>query len=410
MKILLYEHVSGGGYAGKPLDQSVLSEGFGMLRCLAQDFKAAGNEVTVLLDERIAKMKPPLAAKSTVLVFPAQGVEKSLVNAAKTNDAVYVIAPETGQILQSLVTLVGKTSKVALNCEASAIGNVADKAVLYETLKNNDLCTPETVTFDVEKDLAQVEREIRSQLSYPVVIKPVDGVSCGGLSIIHEDRLLETAIEKIKATSSAKICIAQEFVCGETASVSLICKKDKALSVSLNKQIVNLSEPEGASSYEGGAVPFDHPLKAEAFKAAEKVASCFVGLRGYVGVDFVLAQGRAFVVDVNPRLTTSYVGLSKVAGFNMAEAMVHAVLDNKFLVKQENKGFVYFSKVRFSKPSIDVFSKVAQIDGVTSPPFPLDGESEAISLVAAHGKSMSDAELQFEEAKKRLLKIISGGR
>jgi len=381
-----------------------------MLRCLAQDFKAAGHEVTVLLDERIAKMKPPMAAKCMIPVFQAKESGKSLVNAAKTNDAVYVVAPETGQILQSLVTLFGKTSKVILNCEASAIGDVADKAVLYETLRNNDLYTPETVTFDVGNDLAQVEREIRSQLSYPVVIKPVDGVSCGGLSVIHEDRQLETAIEKTKATSSAKSFIAQEFICGETASVSMICKKDKALSISLNKQIVNLSEPEGSSSYEGGAVPFDHPLKVEAFKAAEKVASSFVGLRGYVGVDFVLAQGRAFVVDVNPRLTTSYVGLSKVAGFNVAEAIVHSVLDNKFLVQQENKGFVYFSKVRLPKPSIDVFSKVAQIDGVISPPFPLEGESEAISLVAAHGKSMSDAELQFEEAKKRLLEIISGER
>jgi tyramine---L-glutamate ligase len=410
LKILLYEHVSGGGYAGKPLDLSVLSEGFGMLRRLVQDFKAAGNEVTVLLDERIAKMKPPLAAKCTVPVFQAQEVEKSLVNAAKTNDAVYVIAPETGQILQSLVTLVGKTSKVSLNCEAGAIGNVADKTVLYETLRKNDLSTPETVIFAIDTDLAQVKREIKSQLTYPVVVKPVDGVSCGGLSVIHENRQLETAIAKIKATSSAKSFIAQEFIFGENASVSLICKKDKASSISLNKQIVNLSGSERSSSYEGGAVPFDHPLKAEAFKAAEKVAACFVGLRGYVGVDFVLAQGRAFVVDVNPRLTTSYVGLSKVAGFNVAEAMVHAVLDNKFSVQQENKGFVYFSKVRLPKPSIDVFSKVAQIDGVVSPPFPLDGESEAISLVAAHGKSLSDAKLRFEEAKKRLLKIISGGR
>ena len=35
---------------------------------------------------------------------------------------------------------------------------------------------------------------------------------------------------------------------------------------------------------------------------------------------------RAFVVDVNPRLTTSYVGLRRVANFNVAEAMVNAVL------------------------------------------------------------------------------------
>ena len=49
------------------------------------------------------------------------------------------------------------------------------------------------------------------------------------------------------------------------------------------------------------------------------------GLRGYIGIDFVLTEGKPFVVDVNPRLTTSFVGLRGVAGFNVAEAIVNAV-------------------------------------------------------------------------------------
>ncbi|MGA3110622.1 MAG: ATP-grasp domain-containing protein [Candidatus Bathyarchaeia archaeon] len=409
MKILLYEHVSSGGYADKLLDLSVLSEGFGMLSCLAQDFKAAGHEVTVLLDDRISKMKLPIAAKCIVPVFQAQEAEKSLADAAKINDAIYVIAPETGLILQSLVALVEKTAKMSLNCEANAIGKISDKTVLHKTLRNNGLCTPETISFGVKDDLAQVKSEIKSQLGYPVIVKPVDGVSCGGLSIVQEGRQMENAFEKIKAISSGKSFMAQEFVCGEPVSVSLICTKDKSSSISLNKQIVHLSQPDGTSSYEGGAVPFDHPLKAKAFKAAEAATTCFSGLHGYVGVDLVLAQGKAFIVDFNPRLTTSYVGLSEVAGFNVAEAILEAALNNESPARQKDKGFVYFSKVRVPKPSIDVFVKATQMDGVVSPPFPFDDGSEAISLVAGHGESMSDAELRFEESKKRLLKMINRG-
>ena len=79
-------------------------------------------------------------------------------------------------------------------------------------------------------------------------------------------------------------------------------------------------------SYDGGCVPFEHPLKQEAFTLTEKVVESF-GLRGYVGVDFVLAEDKAFVVDVNPRLTTSYVGLREVAGFNVAQAVIDAVTE-----------------------------------------------------------------------------------
>ena len=106
-------------------------------------------------------------------------------------------------------------------------------------------------------------------------------------------------------------------------------------------------------------------------RLAEKVVGCFAGLRGYVGVDLVLAKDKAFVVDVNPRLTTSYVGLSRVANFNVAEAIVNAVLKGELPAKQETTGFVCFSKVETPKPTVNAFQKAAQISEVVSPPFPL---------------------------------------
>jgi hypothetical protein len=410
LKLLVYEHVSGGGYAGQPINLSVLSEGFGMLRTLVADFEAAGHELTVFLDARISKLNPPIAADCTIPVFYAQEAQKFLVNAAEINDAVYIIAPETGQTLQSLVQLVGQTGKLSLNCEDSANRKVADKTVLCETLKNNGLPTPEKMIFGVDGSLAEVKRAIRSTLNFPVVFKPADGVSCGGLSIVKEDAHVEAAIAKVRAESARKHFIVQEFIRGKAVSVSLLCTGAEALAISLNKQNIKLATPEAASVYEGGVVPFDHPLKGEAFTLAEKAAGSFAGLRGYVGVDLVLAEDKPFVVDVNPRLTTSYVGLSRVAGFNVAEAMVNAVLKNKLPARRENNGFVCFSKVETPKPTVSAFQKAARINGVISPPFPLDDNLKAISLVAGHGESLEDARLRFEEAKKRLPNIISRGK
>jgi len=116
------------------------------------------------------------------------------------------------------------------------------------------------------------------------------------------------------------------------------------------------------------------------------------------------------VVDINPRLTTSYVGLSRVAGFNVGAAIVNAVLKKKLPPPRENKGFVYFSKVETSKPEVNTFQKAARIKGVISPPFPLDDNLKATSLVAGYGISLEDARLRFEEAKKRLRNIIRRGK
>ena len=100
------------------------------------------------------------------------------------------------------------------------------------------------------------------------------------------------AIAKIKAESKFSHFVAQEFVEGESVSVSLLATENKALAISLNKQNITMAGPEALSSYNGGCIPFDHPLKQEAFDLAEKVVESFHGLQGYVGVDLVLAQDK----------------------------------------------------------------------------------------------------------------------
>jgi len=410
LKILIYEHISGGGYASQPISRSVLAEGFGILRTIVSDLKAAEHEITVLLDDSLSKLNPPLNADYIVPIFYSEEAKKLLVNIAKINDAILVIAPETGQTLQSIVDLVKKTGKISLNCESKTIQKVIDKTVLYQILEKKGISTPRTLVFNVTEDLMQIKREIKSKLSYPLVFKPVDGVSCNGLSMVQEEDQIAQAIKKIKIESCNRLFIVQKFIHGETASVSLICAKSKALPLSLNQQIVKIGSPEDISSYEGGAVPFDHPFKEEAFALAAKTAACFSGLKGYVGVDLVLGKNKLFVMDVNPRLTTSYVGLSRIANFNVAQVGVNAILKDELPTKTETNGFVCFSKLETPLPTISDFQRAAQISEVVSPPFPLNDNQKACGLIAGQGTSMEDAGLRLEEAKKRLLNIITRGK
>ena len=57
-----------------------------------------------------------------------------------------------------------------------------------------------------------------------------------------------------------------------------------------------------------------------------RAIECVPGLKGYVGVDLVLGDAadgsQDFAIEINPRLTTSYVGLRAIAEFNIAEAML----------------------------------------------------------------------------------------
>lgn len=403
MRIVVYEYVSGGGYTEQPIPPSVLSEGFAMLRTVVCGFAAAGHEVTVLLDSRISQLNPPLSADCIIPVSKPQEALKSLSALSKINDAYHVIAPETGQTLRSIVELVEQTGKVSLNCESSAIGKVSDKAFLFGELQKLGFA-PRTAVLSLADSVDETRQVLKSKLSFPLVLKPADGVSCGGLSLVTQESQLEKAVEKIKAATQSNRFIAQEFINGKAASVSLLCTGKKALAVSLNKQNINLAAPDADSSYQGGAVPYQYWLVQDSFRIAEKAVETFAGLRGYVGVDLVLTEHKPYIVDVNPRLTTSFVGLSKVANFNVAEAILNAVKGTP-PTNPQTKGFSCFSKIQTPPPTLASYQQALELGEVVSPPFPLN-DAKASALLASQGETLDVAEARLEEAKKRLWDIM----
>jgi len=134
----------------------------------------------------------------------------------------------------------------------------------------------------------------------------------------------------------------QSFIPGKHASVSLLVTEDRILPLSLNDQNLLISFP---FTYRGGTVPLDHPARKQAYAAAQAAVKLFPGLRGYVGVDLVLAgdgnpqktpgrpggvagssqaQEKVWLIEINPRLTTSYLGLRRVAHINLAHAIWQA--------------------------------------------------------------------------------------
>jgi predicted ATP-grasp superfamily ATP-dependent carboligase len=71
------------------------------------------------------------------------------------------------------------------------------------------------------------------------------------------------------------------------------------------------------------------------------------GLLGYVGVDLVLGDAadgsQDYAIEINPRLTTSYVGLRQLAEFNLAEAMLVAAAGKLEQPLRWKPGHVRFS-------------------------------------------------------------------
>jgi predicted ATP-grasp superfamily ATP-dependent carboligase len=110
--------------------------------------------------------------------------------------------------------------------------------------------------------------------------------------------------------------IATRFIEGEHLSASIITGKIQ-LPLTVNKQLIEIND---TIAYKGGVVPYYCERNGEIFNIAKKTTKV-LGCRGYAGVDIVLAD-KPYVVDVNPRPTTSIIGIAKVLQAEIAELIL----------------------------------------------------------------------------------------
>lgn len=308
MRILVHEFVSGGGFVRRPVPPSLLQEGRAMRDALVDDLVAIGrHEIVATVDARF-----PLASR--------RGVEAARLSASAPSalapliasvDAVWLVAPETDRCLERLASQVERQGKRLLGSSAAAIRAVTDKAALPRWLRRANVAHPVT---RVSRTITRC-RQLAREIGYPLVVKPARGAGCAGVSLVRSERELSQAVCAVRRSQPGARIVMQPYLEGLSASVSLLIDGNRTRALTLNAQRVRAARP---FSYHGGRTPLRHPLMDEAIDVARGACEAFVGLRGYVGVDLVLTKSRAFVIEINPRLTTAYLGVRAALDENVA--------------------------------------------------------------------------------------------
>jgi tyramine---L-glutamate ligase len=319
--VLVYEYFSGGGCPEGPLPGGLAAEALGMLWALLADFRDWGAVHTIApLDPRFDACVPGLDRKTlpadeVVCALPGNH-EEVYLSLLKCCDAVMIVAPETNGILAKLTAQAEIAGKPVLGSSAAATAIAGDKAACDMLFVRAKLPSPKTRL----ASFASADR-IAKQIGYPLVIKPVDGVGSEGVFRVNRINDLRAILEKARKATDRDRILLQSFVEGIHASVSLIVLNGGCLPLSLNGQLM---ESSSAFQYLGSLVPLDHPARNHAMQLASAAVRLIPGLSGYVGVDMVLTDDGAQLIEINPRLTTSYIGLRQIARVNLAQVIWNA--------------------------------------------------------------------------------------
>ena len=324
--ILVYEYFSGGGCPEGDLPRGLAAEALCMLWALLQDFRCWGSVRTITaLDPRFAVQiqgahRLSLPADRVIPAKPGKYLDVFL-SALNCCDAVLILAPETEGILSKLIALAESSGKPILGSSASAARVAGNKAECYRLFGNAALPTPKTIIANID-----CAAEEAAQFSCPFVIKPIDGIGSEGVCLVNTIAELPAALSIVRKVTVHDQILLQAFVEGIHASVSVLMAHEQILPLSLNRQLIKEGTP---FQYLGSQVPLLHPLRMQAQELACSAVRLIPGLKGYLGVDLVLTGGGAYVIEINPRLTTSYVALRQAAEINLAQAIWVACMENR---------------------------------------------------------------------------------
>ncbi len=306
LEVFVFEFVTGGGFLDVPQPPpSLLAEGRAMLRAVLEDFcRLPRVNVTVTSDHRFP-LEVPDCRVSEVSTIPL--CQRAFAGLAGRADWTVVIAPEFDGLLQQYAHSALAAGGRLLGPSPECIEIASDKQQTADRLRSAGVPVPEGVRL-------QPGAELPDRFPYPAVLKRLDGA--GSLDICGIADAAAAAVHGPVSMASRL----ERFVTGTPASVAVLCgPQGRQALVPCRQQISD----DGRFLYQGGITPLQGDFADRAQQLAVDAIACLPGPMGYLGVDLVLGDEAAgdVVIEINPRLTTSYVGLRAVYPHNLAQAM-----------------------------------------------------------------------------------------
>jgi len=309
MHVFVYEWVTGGGLVEHSLKSagSLLEEGQSMVRAVASDFaRIQGTAVTVFRDVQVSAL--PVAGCRIIEIDSRSRHDEEFDRLVESADVTLLIGPEFDGVLFNLVNR-AESLKARLISPGSVFVRISsDKHQTADRLAAAGLPVPFAQNLETDELLPQ-------SFPYPAVLKPFDG--CGS----QDTYLIASPFESPPPHAWPRRL--EAFVPGMAASVAVLSGPTGQFPLAPCRQVLS---NDGRLRYLGGSLPLSPGLAYRAGELARKAIAAMPYCTGFVGVDLILGgdpDGREdAVIEINPRITTSYIGLRAFAEQNLAEQML----------------------------------------------------------------------------------------
>lgn len=277
-----------------------------------------------------------------------------------------------------------------------------DRELFDEILEECEIPRPKGKTVYTSKEA----KEAAQELGYPVLVRPSYVLGGQGMQIAVNDQDIEEFMGIINQIAQEHPILVDKYLQGKEVEVDAVCDGEEILIPGIMEHIerAGIHSGDSVSVYPAKSLTTD--IQAVITDYTRRLARA-LHVRGLINIQFIVCEGRVYVIEVNPRSSRTVPYISKVTGIPIIELAVKVMNGAKLSELGYGTGLAPAGKYYAVKMPVFSFEKIRGAEISLGPEMKSTGECLGIAgdFVEALYKAFLGAGVRLPKYKKMILSV-----
>ena len=220
------------------------------------------------------------------------------------------------------------------------------------------------------------------KLGFPLMVRPSYVIGGRAMEIVHNEKELYEYMQLAAQVSSEHPVLIDRYLMGKEVEVDAIADGNDVFIPGIMEHIERAGVHSGDSMAVFPAATLTEEERRQIVNYTIRIGRA-LGVVGLLNIQYVVAEGRVVVLEVNPRASRTVPILSKVTGVPMVKVATKAMLGTGLIEQGYTSGLLTPPPYWTVKAPVFSFEKLGQVDISLGPEMKSTGEVLTKALVGS---------------------------
>jgi carbamoyl-phosphate synthase large subunit len=305
---------------------------------------------------------------SDVLVFEPPAADE-VESAYRSTGAEGVMLAFGGQTAINLAEDLARRGVKIIGSDQRSLDVAEDREKFDAALEKLGVARPQGRAAKTFREARSIARE----LGFPVIVRPSYVLGGRGMEIVFNEAQLASYVESAPPITPGAPLLVDKYLRGLEVEVDAAFDGDDILVPGIFEHVERAGIHSGDSISVFPTQTVSEEMTAHIIEVTEAVAR-ELGIRGLINIQFVVHQGKLYIIEANPRASRTVPIISKATGINLVAAATRIALGEKLRDMPWGTGLRPRPAYTVVKVPVFSFAKMRGVETVLGPEMKSTGE------------------------------------